>query len=123
MTVFELIPAVLRPAKVYPGEAPKTAGSPFVVYMMASNREKMALDGPTGLWTAVFDVNCVADTYSVMVSLAERVSSALSEIRGKTFDGLLVEQVNIQASPDLKEVDVGLWRRLYTLTLDYQVTD
>lgn len=121
MTVFELIPAVLKPVEVYPGEAPKTAGSRFVVYMMNSNREKMALDGHTGLWTAVFDVNCVAGTYADVVSLAERVRSALSEMQGKSFDGLLVEQVNIQASPDLKEVDVGLWRRLYMLTLDYQI--
>ncbi len=126
MTIDELIPTVLERIAglehdVYPGEALKTAGERFVIYLQNTQSEEDALDGPTGLLSASFEVNAVAKTYAAMVVLAAQVQGALRSMQGKTYDNLLVERVTLRASPDLKETEVGLWRRLYMADIKYQI--
>ena len=129
MTPEQAFLTVLEPIEglrdnIYPAEALKNAAAPFVFYLQRAEDETEALDGPTGLMSATYEIHCVAQTYAKLVWLAGQVRPALHSMQGRTFDGLLVERVTVrQASPDLKEVEVGLFRRALSLTMHYQKED
>ena len=63
----------------------------------------------------------MAKTYASLVWLSGAVRPALLALQGTTHEDLTVERITIrQASPDLKEMEVNLYRRMYVLTVDYQ---
>ena len=126
MTPEQAILTVLEPIeelqnKVYPAEAIKNAAAPFVFYLQHTEDEEETLDGPTGLMSALFEVNCVAQSYASMLWLVSTVRPALQSMQGQTYEDLLIERVSVrQASPDLKEKEVGLYRRMLQLEIHYQ---
>ncbi len=126
MTPEEAILTALEPiaglrGKVYPAEAIKNATAPFVFYLQHGEDEEETLEGPTGLMSAVFEINCVARTYAGLTKLVAAVRAALQAMQGVTYGGLLIERTSVrQASPDLKEKEVNLYRRMLTLAIHYQ---
>lgn len=107
--------------KVFPAEALKNAEPPFTFYLLDEDSEKEALDGPTGLCSAGLEIHCVARSYGELAALATAVRTALRGMQGQTFDGMLIERAVIrQRSPDIKDTEVNLYRRMYVLQLDYQ---
>lgn len=126
MTPEQLIKTALEPidglaGKVYPMGGLKNAAAPFIFYLQMTEDEDHSLDGPTGLLSAAYEINCVAKTYASLVWLAGAARPALQALQGTTHDDLLIEHVTIrQVSPDLKETEVNLYRRMYVLTVDYQ---
>lgn len=126
MTPEQAILKALEPiaeisGKVYPLEGLKNAAAPFVFYLRLTDEEEETLDGPTGLQSGTFEVNCVAQNYAQLIALAGSVRSALQGMQGKSYDGLLIERATIrQTSPDLKEREVNLYRRMYVLQMNYQ---
>ena len=126
MTPEQAIKTALEPiaeisGKVYPLEGLKNAAAPFVFYLRLTDEEEETLDGPTGLQSGTFEVNCVAQNYAQLIALAGSVRTALQGLQGATHDGLLIERAAIrQTSPDLKEREVNLYRRMYVLQLNYQ---
>lgn len=126
MTPEQAILTVLEPidglrGKVYPAEALKNATAPFVFYLQNSDDEEETLEGPTGLMSAVFEINCVAQSYATLIWLVGAVRPALQSMQGNTYEGLLIERASVrQASPDLKEKEVGLYRRMLHLEIHYQ---
>ena len=129
MTPEEAILAALEPIaglreKVFPAEAIKNVPAPFVFYLQHSEDEEETLDGPAGLMSAAFEINCVAQTYAGLTRLVADVRTALRSMQGKTYGDLLIEQASVrQASPDLKEKEVNLYRRMLTLAIHYQKED
>ena len=126
MTPEEVIKAVLEPIaglqeKVFPAEAIKNVPAPFVVYLQHSEDEEETLDGPTGLISADFEINCVAQNYAGLTRLVGAVRTALQSMQGVTYEDLLIERASVrQASPDLKEKEVNLYRRMLSLAIHYQ---
>lgn len=126
MTPEQAILTALEPiaeisGKVYPLEGLKNAAAPFVFYLRLTEEEDEALDGLTGLQSGTYEINCVAQNYAQLIALAGSVRPALQGMQGKTYDGLLIERATIrQTSPDLKETEVNLYRRMYVLQLNYQ---
>lgn len=126
MTPEQAILTVLKPiaeisGTVSPLEGLKNAAAPFVFYLRRTEEEEETLDGPTGLQSGTFEVHCVALTYAQLLSLAGSVRTALQGLQGNTYDGLLIERATIrQTSPDLKDREVNLYRRMYVLQLNYQ---
>lgn len=119
LTVLEPIEAIRN--KVHPAEAIKNATAPFVFYLQHKEDEEEALDGPTGLMFALLEVNCVAQSYAGMLWLCGVVRPALQSMQGQTYGDLLIERVTVrQASPDLKEKEVGLYRRMLQVEIHYQ---
>nr|WP_325212931.1 DUF3168 domain-containing protein [uncultured Oscillibacter sp.] len=107
--------------EVFPLEGLKNAEAPFVFYLQAQGDEETALDGLTGLRSASFEINCVARSYGELKALANRVRPALQSLQGAELEGLSVQRAKVrQASPDLLEREVRLFRRMYILELDYQ---
>lgn len=110
--------------KVYPLEGLKNASAPFVFYFRRTEEEEETLDGPAGLLEGLFEVHCVARTYAELVSLAGLVRPALQALQGTTAGGLYIERATVRmTSPDLKEKEVNLYRRMYVLQLNYQKED
>lgn len=126
MTPDEVIKTALESiagldGRVFPLEGLKNAAAPFVFYLQISEDDEYTLDGSTGLQAVSFEINCVAKTYSSLVAMAGSVRPVLQALQGTTHDDLLIERVTIrQASPDLKEMEVNLYRRMYILTVNYQ---
>lgn len=107
--------------QAYSAEALKNATPPFNFYRSRADDEEYCLDGYTGLLSADFDVHCVAITYAQIVALCGATRSALRGLQGETHNGLYIEQVIVkQASPDLKEKEVGLYRRMFSLQIKFQ---
>lgn len=112
-----------RPMKLYPFSALKNAAAPFGLYRRSAESEEDALDGPTGLMSADFEISIVAATYEQLSAYCMAARAALLELRGVERNGLLIESVTVrQASPDLEETEVNLYRRVYILHIDYQYT-
>ena len=126
MTLDEIIKTALESISglekhVYPLEGLKNATPPFAFYLQTAEDEEDTLEGPTGLMEAVFEVHIVAKTYASLIWLAGSAKTALQALQGTTHEGLLIERVTIrQASPDLKEMEVNLYRRPYRLQVNYQ---
>lgn len=126
MTLDEIIKTTLEPVTgldghVYPLEGLKNATPPFAFYLQTAEDEEDTLDGRTGLMEATFEVHIVAKTYASLIWLAGSAKTALQALQGTTHEGLLIERVTIrQASPDLKEMEVNLYRRPYRLQVNYQ---
>lgn len=107
--------------KVFPLESLKNASAPFVFYLQTESDETVALDGLTGLLFASFEINCVGRSYAELKALANKVCPALQALQGAELEGLSIQRAEVrQASPDLKEHEVQLFRRMYILELDYQ---
>lgn len=107
--------------KVFPLEGLKNASAPFVFYLQAESGEDSALDGPTGLLSAAFEIHCVGRSYAELKAVADRVRPALQALQGAELEGLSIQRAKVrQTSPDIKEHEVPLFRRMYMLKLDYQ---
>ena len=117
-------------------QPPKSARAPFCFYIPAIDTEQQDFDGPTGLQSWSGTVHLVAGGARTLQLLCAKAKKALHDMRGTVFatpeedqdEGqkgrVLIEYVEIeQSSPDLFEAEVGLYRRVYTVRLDYQTEE
>lgn len=122
--------------KVNALQPPKSAKAPFCFYIPTSDTEQQDLDGPTGLQSWSGTVHLVAGGARTLQLLCAKAKKALHDMRGEVYatpeedaeEGpkgrILVEYVEIeQNSPDLFEAEVGLYRRVYTVRLDFQTEE
>lgn len=122
--------------KVNALQPPKSAKASFCFYIPTSDTEQQDLDGPTGLQSWSGTVHLVAGGARTLQLLCAKAKKALHDMRGTVFatpeedqdEGqkgrVLIEYVEIeQSSPDLFEAEVGLYRRVYTVRLDYQTEE
>lgn len=109
---------------------------PFAFYISSMDDEEQALDGRTGLQQYTGTVNLVAGTFRGLQLLSARTRLAVQEMQGQVYSTpeddtedvprgrILVEDaVMTQSSPDLYEAEVGYYRRMYTVRLDYQTEE
>ena len=122
--------------KVNALQPPKSAKAPFCFYIPTSDTEQQDLDGVTGLQSWSGTVHLVSNGERALQLLCAKAKKALHDMRGTVFatpeedqdEGqkgrVLIEYMEIeQSSPDLFEVEVGLYRRVYTVRLDYQTEE
>lgn len=101
----------------------KSAG-PLAIFEQKDESEENAIDGLTGLCTAVYMVHALHGTYTKMRLLAERIKGAIQNMRRHTDASLCIEDVSISlASPDIYEDRVRLFRRTYKVTIHYQLKE
>ena len=106
---------------VYPYGALKNDPAPFAFYRRLGLDELDDLDGGTGMMTVRYEIDCVARRHEAMSKLSEAVRASLLSLQSKTRQGLRLERVTCkQESPDLKEKEVNLYRRIYVLQINYQ---
>lgn len=95
--------------------------TPFVVFTRQEWDEERDLLDWTGLCDASYDVDIVAPSIQAVAALERKVITAFRALEQTTTDGFLIEAVAIrQASPDLREKEIGQFRRVYDLQINYQ---
>nr|DAH30335.1 MAG TPA: hypothetical protein [Caudoviricetes sp.] len=96
----------------------------FAFYRIRTWREEDVLEGGTGLETAEVEIHVVAESYAAMTATAALAANAVMALRGIQAGGAYIERVWIsQQSPDLKEMSINKFRRMYVLRIDYQEGD
>ena len=131
---LETVP-VLR-GRVSALQPPKTATAPFAFYIPTADEESQDLDGPCGLQSWSGTVHLVSGGARALQLLCVKAKAALYDMSGEIYatpeedeeEGpkgrILVEHMEIeQSSPDLFEAEVGLYRRVYTVRLDFQTEE
>ena len=106
---------------------------PFAFYIPTEDSEETDLDGPAGLQHFTAQVQFVGGTHRGMQLLCQRAKKAVRDMTGETYStetpgwprgSILVEEARAaQSSPDLYDVDVGFYRRIYTVQIDYQTEE
>ena len=109
---------------------------PFLFYVPVTDSEDEALNGPTDLQHFAAQLHCVSASYRGLQLLSQRTKKAVRTMAGAVYttpetdpeEGpkgrILIETASMeQNSPDLLETEVGLYRRIYTVRLDYQTEE
>ena len=109
---------------------------PFAFYVSSTDDEEQALDGGTGLMRYTATVHLVSGSFRGLQLLCAWARSAVLAMQGATYSTpadeldsvlrgrILVEDTNMtQSSPDLYESEVGYYRRMYTVRIDYQTEE
>lgn len=108
------------PGKVYAAAAIKGAAAPFIFYILHRDEAVEELDGDTTLRAATFEVDAVGRGAKDLAALGAKVAAALKALRGTSSAGLEIQRARVtQESPDIKEREVNLWRRVYALRINY----
>lgn len=102
----------------------KKSTGPLVVYDQRSETGEQELEGDTELLTAAFQIHVLHGTYRQMRQLCGIVKGALKGLRGTKSAALHIEALTLeQATPDILEEKVGLFRRTYNVTFFYQIKE
>lgn len=109
---------------------------PFAYYVSSTDDEEQALDGGTGLMRYTATVHLVSGSFRGLQLLCAWARSAVLAMRGTAYSTpenepadvlrgrILVEDTGMQqSSPDLYEAEVGYYRRMYTVRIDYQTEE
>lgn len=102
----------------------KKSNGPLVVYDQRSETGEQELEGDTELLTAVFQIHVLHGTYRQMRQLCGIVKGTLKGLRGTKSEALHIEALTLeQATPDILEEKVGLFRRTYNVIFFYQIKE
>lgn len=106
---------------------------PFAFYIPSDDDEERDLSGPSGLQRFTAQIHFVGGTHRGMQLLCQRGKKAVRDMTGERYgtDGedwprgrIFVEDARAaQSSPDLYDVGAGLYRRIYTVQIDYQTEE
>ncbi len=97
---------------------------PLAVYEQQDESQEHAIDGLSGLCSAVFRIHVIHGTYQKMRLLAEQVKGAIQALRQSESGALQIEEVTVKlASPDLYEGHIQQYRRTYQVTIQYQIKE
>ena len=108
------------PGKVSAAAAITGAAAPFIFYILHRDEAVEELDGDTALRAATFEVDAVGKGAKDLAELGAKVTAALKALRGTSGAGLEIQRARVtQESPDIKEREVNLWRRVYALRINY----
>lgn len=110
--------------RVCPIQDIQKSTGPLAVFEQQEESEDNAIDGLTGLCTAMYKVHAMHGTYTKMRLLAEQIKKAIQSLRQHMEAPLYIEEVTItMASPDIYEDRVRLFRRTYKVTIQYQIKE
>lgn len=124
MDIEQAVQAALAqaaPNRVYAAAAVKGAAPPFLFHLLHRDEALEELGGDGSLRTATFEVNAVGRSMAEAAALGRRAVTALQGLRDSRPEGLYIQWTRVtQESPDIREREVNLWRRVYALRINYQ---
>lgn len=114
----------------------KDVRPPFAFYSTDADSEERALNEDTGLQSWSGTLHLVSSTFRGLQLLCARAKLSIREMRGESYatpqddtdagprGRVLIEDAEAtQISPDLFESEVGYFRRMYSVRLDYQTEE
>lgn len=132
--VLETVPGLQD--KINALQPKKGVKPPFAFYVSNTDDEEQALDGGTGLQSYSATLHLVSGSFRGLQLLCAWAKAAIRGMRGATYSTtenepdtvlqgtILVENANMtQSSPDLYEAEVGYYRRMCTVRIDYQTEE
>lgn len=115
----DTIPAIS--GRVFHAEALKNAAAPFVFWMQTGENFEQTLEGYTELGEDRYEIYIVTKNLADMNTIANAVRGAIIALQGETVNGVLYERMEIsQVSPVINEHEVNLYRKVYSLVINYQ---
>ena len=134
VAALETVP-VLQ-GKISAMQPKKDAQPPFAFYIPSADSEEQALDNPSGLQSFQAALHLVAGSHRHLQLISALSKQAVLDMRGYVYrtpaedeaaglkGSVLIENSETeQSSPDLYENEVGLYRRIYTVRLDFQTVE
>lgn len=135
--MVQMLEAVPRlQGKINALQPKKGVKPPFAFYVSDTDDEEQALDGGTGLQRYTATLHLVGESFRSLQILAAFTNVAIRAMRGATYSTpadepddvlrgrILVEDTGMQqSSPDLYEAEVGYYRRMYNVRIDYQTEE
>lgn len=108
--------------RVFHAEALKNASPPFAFWLQTSESTEQALDGYTALENASYELHLCARKLESLDPMVRAVRSAVIAIQGTETDRVLYERIDFrQITPEINEKEVGLFRKVYQISVDYQI--
>ena len=126
MSVFDAVKAAVEAAadlsgSVFHVEALKNAAPPFAFWLQTREETEQALDGYTELDTAAFELHICSRYLDQLDAKAAAARTAVISLQGTETEDVLYERINIrQITPVIHEREVGLYRKVYEITINYQ---
>lgn len=118
-TAIETVPELT--GKVYHAEALKNASAPFAFWLQDEEDAEEDLAGYTELQRASFELHLCARKLETLGPMAHAVKSAVAALQGSVENSVLYEHILIrQISPEILEKEVGLFRKVYRISVDFQ---
>ena len=106
---------------VFHAEALKNATPPFAFWLQDEEDAEEDLSGYTELQNAAFELHFCARKLETLEPITRAAKKAILSLQGKTLDGVLYERILIrQSSPLITEKEVGLYRKVYRISVNYQ---
>ena len=110
--------------RVCPIQDIQKSSGPLAVFDQQDETEDTAIDGLTGMNTAVYEIHAMHGTYEKMRLLAEQIKNTIQALRQYAEGSLYIEEVSVKlASRDIYEDRVQLFRRTYKVTIQYQIKE
>lgn len=119
ITALNTIQAVS--GKVYHAEALKNASAPFLFWLQTAETAERDLSGYTELCEDGYELHCVAKNLGTLNEITKAAKAAVLGLQGFSAGGYLYESIEMsQISPTLREAEVGFYRKVYSITINYQ---
>lgn len=110
--------------RVCPIQDIQKSSGPLAVFGQQDESEENAIDGLTGMSTAVYEIHALHGTYQKMRLLAEQIKNTIQALRQHAEGSLYIEEVTVAlASRDIYEDRVQMFRRTYKVTIQYQIKE
>lgn len=109
--------------EIYPTNAPEDATKPYLVYMRITTTKLKTLNGLTGKEYLSFMFNIMAQKYSEMKSLTERVEDFLISLPGSQIGGYYIEDIDINNVHEQYEHELKINRGIIDFTIYFEEVD
>jgi len=93
--------------RVYHGERPQTSILPAIAWKRSGVQREMLLDGPSGMATAYYELEVIAETSAQSRTIADAVRSAVHGVTGN-LGGATVRLAMVTTELDVSDVDGDL---------------
>lgn len=108
-------------ADIFPVQTRENTEPPYIVYQMISDVPDVVLAGASGVTQARVQIDCYADGYAAVKTLAEAVRSALDSYSG-IVAGYVIQGIFKEDSSDSPEAPLhGEGRAVNRVTTDFMV--
>lgn len=103
--------------RIYPVQLPQEFTLPAITYQLISNQRIHAIDGPIGVAIPRVQIDCYADTYSEVKTLADKVRITFDGFRGSIATETDIGGIYLESEQDIYSADTEIYR----VSMDFMI--